>query len=269
MYPINSQLFVQLDQIKEKARNISELPEDEFSQLVSNARHFSLAPGRSSMNQHSGRSSMPPTNVKKKDQLASVYVGIDNGDETEPLIQGNSHSKVVPSFKDEDSGLASCQFSESVEDDSSDYEHACFDYMPSRSQGKIRITETKNPRFDEEVKLDSSTGGSSIESPRSEASVTNDEYNLDEGTEMQTLAYTELSISKASKHQFWDYMPEPNKQSSDESDDSDIQVHNPTQHPVEETINFGLVSQQQDLSVETKEEKSRGKNKGMYINIRH
>ncbi|XP_059171885.1 uncharacterized protein LOC131952960 [Physella acuta] len=254
---------IRLDQIKEQARKISELPEDEFSQLVSNARNFSLAPGRASMSQHSGRSLMPPTNVNQhnvKKKLGGVYVGIDNGDETEPLIHGNSHSKVVPSFKDEDSGLASCQFSESVEDDGSDYEHACFDYMPSRSQSKIRITETKNPRYDEEVKLDSSSGGSCIESPRSEASVTNDEYNLDEGTEMQT--YTELSISKASKHQFWDYMPEPNKQSSDESDDSDI-PSTAQPHPVEETINFGLVSQQQERlpSLAIKDDKSRAKHK--------
>lgn len=111
--------------------------------------------------------------------------------------------------------------SDSIYGDSEEDRAGSFDYMPSQSH--VRITHSFNPPYDEEVKIDSSTGGSSIESPRSETSVTQDEYNLaEEGTEMATLSYKETpySLETERKHydDCWDYVP-----SKKRSDDEDME----------------------------------------------
>ena len=63
--------------------------------------------------------------------------------------------------------------------------------QPQRKTNLVRITPSFNPSYDEEVKVCSSTGGSSGESPRSETSDT--EYSVtkfedSEGTEMTTIS---------------------------------------------------------------------------------
>ncbi|XP_012941279.1 mucin-5AC isoform X2 [Aplysia californica] len=78
---------------------------------------------------------------------------------------------------------------EEEEDDSGDERAGVFDYTPQqhhhhhhqqqqRKTQHVRITPSLNPPYDEEVKVGSSTGGSSVESPRSNNSVTNGEYEM-------------------------------------------------------------------------------------------
>lgn len=229
---------------------MSELPDHEFNQLVINARTFSLAPGRSSMNQYNRRSTTPPTNLLQNDISSSCVGNSTDLNQTSPILLHSSSPKLSRSFQDEDSGLASCKFSESLGGEASEEDRVVSDDAFLHCQtNHVRITPTFNPPYDEEVKIDSSTGDSSIESPRSETSVTHDEYNLmDEGTEMETLSYKETpqiceslpprqSMSTRSNHErdCWDYMPQNNvkEPSEDESDDHPYQ-----KQPVDKSINI-------------------------------
>ncbi|KAH9502837.1 hypothetical protein Btru_074602, partial [Bulinus truncatus] len=198
-----------LEKIKESARIISELTEHEFNRLVINARYFSLAPGRSSMSQGGWSSGTPNIQQNVSDHENDL-------DLHSPLFC-NSEGKYNKDYQDEDSGLASCKLSESFCIESTEDERSSlFENVNYNSKTDlVRITSTFNPPYDEEVKVDSSPGGSSVESPRSETSVTQDEYNLiDEGTEMETLSFKETPIKQSSYHNhennFWDYMPRAN-----------------------------------------------------------
>ncbi|CAL1529908.1 unnamed protein product, partial [Lymnaea stagnalis] len=241
---------LRLQSIKEGARQVSELPDHEFNKLVINARTFSLAPGRSSMNQYNRRSTTPPTNLLQNDISSSCIGSGTDLNLKSPILLHSSSPKLSRSFQDEDSGLASCKFSESLVGEANEEDRTGADDILLHCQtNHVRITPTFNPPYDEEVKIDSSTGDSSIESPRSETSVTHDEYNLmDEGTEMETLSYKETPqlcesvpprqpTSSRSNHErnYWDYMPQNNVKelSDDESDDHPYQ-----KQPVDKSINI-------------------------------
>ncbi|CAG5136524.1 unnamed protein product [Candidula unifasciata] len=251
-----------LQQIKEEARQISELPEHQFSSLVLNARTYSLAIGRSSMSQaNSGnivqlqdRSSENCVDASLKEDGQGRNIHSWSGEKScnslESLVLNKSHpnacdsdlvkAELVATIEDEDCGLqSSCQKvscvdsainSDSVYGDSEEDRPGSFDYMPSH--GHVRITRSFNPPFDEEVKVDSSTGGSSVESPRSDTSVTQDEYNLaDEGTEMAMLSYKETphSVDTERTHDgdCWDYVASKKRSDDEEMEDEENERDRP------------------------------------------
>lgn len=196
--------LLQLNLIKEKARDIAELPEDDFNDLVVNARDFSLARGRLSQSTHS---SVMSTGSRHSTLTSSD----DHGDEDDEGCERNSCSRVssvpvpspdlsaepqpnnllnndyIPRFPMTFSSQFSHRISNLSDTDSSDMEgKGAFDYFPQKE--KIRITHTYKPDYDEEVELESDK--SSVESPRSDVSSTH-EYNFpgsesELGTEMIT-----------------------------------------------------------------------------------
>ncbi|KAI8782936.1 uncharacterized protein LOC106070164 isoform X2 [Biomphalaria glabrata] len=239
-----------LKKIKEGARQISELPEHEFNTLAIDARQFSLAPGRSSMSQANWSSATPSINQDVNDDKVGLAT---------PDVYNSS--KKHKSYQDEDSGLDSYKHSESFGLDTNDTEEECclLENVNIHCKAElVRITPTFNPPYDEEVKIDSSTGGSSIESPRSETSATHDEYSLmEEGTEMDTLSYKETPLRQHS-YACFDYIP---TRATARKDDDDIENHDlrflnqgykkaPTD--VDKCINLGLNYGMNDKKDDTK-----------------
>lgn len=214
------------------------------------------------MNQTSGRSPVPPPDARNDDRVSSSAKGDGLGNnhivhtQVDPALCSSLASsllhKTQPNLSDSlsvtiDLDLAGASAEEEEEDsrvqdpsvkasgslknsvgcwdstygDSEDDRPGSFDYMPSQSD-HVRIRHSYNPPYDEEVKVDSSTGDSSVESPRSETSVTHDEYNVaDDGTEMFTLSYKETPQPFVREHKIvyphWHYTRSSGKHSDDES----------------------------------------------------
>ena len=220
-------IYPQLDQIKEGARQVSELPEDEFNDLVLNARTFSLASARSNMNHNSGgRAVVPPLlgisdmegnsdmlggsgdhcrdeqahySHRKCPQIADSKVSeLNTHYELRNKFGGNEDDSGLPDSLRATSGKTSVSnhtmssMDDEEEVDSGD-ERGVFDYTQQQCRPQhVRITPSLNPPYDEEIKVCSSAGGSSVESPRSDNSLATDEYNLpglddEDGTKLKTI----------------------------------------------------------------------------------
>lgn len=198
-----------MELIKEEARNISELPEEEFNALVLNARNFSLASGHYNMTSHTGFCGAEdegsgvlgdvmddaPNITGNHGPLGNVHQRGCLG--AAPSVAGFSESVTLDIPVDEDSGLPTSKTTgSSSESIDADYDFnneeedlgLCDDRRSRR--GHVIVREVLNPDYDEEVKLGSSTGGSSVESPRSEDSVTHDEFSMMErGVELQDMSH--------------------------------------------------------------------------------
>ena len=232
-----------MEKIKEKARYIADLPEDEFNELVVNARDFSLARGR------------PPSSLSFAMSTSGQHViDIHSDDEEEGRV---SHSVRVPQLNlyanalpregnatgmtDDDSGLPSstksgCQTSLSSEDTAEMEEKGAVHCIKpfvnpdlKREQKKegeeedrenkvqrlrvsesVVVTPTYNPQYDEEVMVEHDN--ESVESPRSDASSTR-EYDVTQMDSEDLGGGTEMTTFSSERHGYYD------------DDDSDENVH--------------------------------------------
>ena len=187
--------FLQVNIIKKKARDIAELTEDKFTNLVSKARSFSLAQDRDKMSHRDHRS----THVTDP----HAYYQDDDSDEHCPTSE-SSYFRVnneciidIPSFPEEekrtdnDSGIYNSSkattslCSNSDQDESEGEERAAsFDYFPCTT----KITPMYHNEYDEAYDVDSEKGSQNdIESPRSDKSGNRDsDQDYYHGTEMTT-----------------------------------------------------------------------------------
>lgn len=209
-----------MENLKDHARCIADLPENEFNELVLNARDFSLARGR------------PPSQPIAALAMSSSSRILSNHDydDDEDSCSNSRINSTVTSMSgnvlkldlrssvqkgctaagiiDDDSGLPSSTKTghgptsvSSFDDEKEMEERGVFDYVPAKP-GKekrervvelkelglhLKVSHTYNPQYDEAVPVENDN--ESIESPRSDVSSTR-EYDLtsspDNETEMTT-----------------------------------------------------------------------------------
>nr|KAG5713319.1 hypothetical protein BaRGS_007846 [Batillaria attramentaria] len=185
-------LYTMLDKIKEQARYIADLPDDDFNDLVVNARDFSLARGRHPLPHSTAMSSSSqhtiitvPDDCSEEEDEACCRDGQPLGASVPPLLLNTSPMQKGSgaAMTDDDSGLPSSTMtgrrnSYSDDTDTSDMEgKGVFDYIPTTrvKREAVSIHHTYNPHYDEEIAVESDK--SSVESPRSDTSSTR-EYDV-------------------------------------------------------------------------------------------
>ncbi|KAJ8312863.1 hypothetical protein KUTeg_010236, partial [Tegillarca granosa] len=224
-----------IDYIKDKARGIADLPDEDFNQLVLNARDYSLAKGREKMSLGSGGSSR----LRHNDDDKSSSNSSDEEEITPqrstiippnlPFFPDSDHCIVdieqVEKRTDNDSGIYNSSKattsvgSYSDHDDSEGDDRGCFDYFPSQ----VRIGQPCNRynlKYDEVHEVESDKNSQNdIESPRSDNSLGKDSdtdvyrgIHMD-GTEMQTFSIRNLNNES------------DDFQTEDESEDDDIRIN--------------------------------------------
>lgn len=176
--------FFKVELIKNRAREIADFPEDEFSALVLRARNFSLAKNRNKMSYDVTATGM----YKTEDKLSSE----DNDDDLDgvqlrphggccPMTYQSSpfsrhqesciiDMEQVDKRTDNDSGIcnsskATTSIGSYSDRDSDGDDRGCFDYYPSSTVKITTPTTTYHLDYDEAHEVDSDRND--IESPRS------------------------------------------------------------------------------------------------------
>ncbi|XP_076452204.1 uncharacterized protein LOC143287851 [Babylonia areolata] len=204
---------IQVEKIKEQARVIADLPEDEFNELVLNARDYSLARGRPSPSpilamSTNGQEVLRDHSDEADGQVSSLVTKLDFS------TSASSHRFLVSGVKDDDSGLpsstktgrhASLSSDDTLEMEEKDHVESICPYSLVRKENDVGemeeertevprlrdlvvVSHSYNPDYDEEVPVEHDD--ESIESPRSDASSTR-EYDLpqldgEDAVEMKT-----------------------------------------------------------------------------------
>ncbi|KAK3084482.1 hypothetical protein FSP39_014253 [Pinctada imbricata] len=168
----------QVESIKAEARRIAELPDQEFDQLVLNARSYSLAKAK----------------TMSHSNYPGVRLGKGGSDDDDDEVQLRPYANRETSYSslaqdscildmeqferraDNDSGFcnsskATTSIGSNSEDSEEDDQRGCFDYVPTshtRTGSSVKITPTYHLEYDEAHEVESDRASANdIDSPRS------------------------------------------------------------------------------------------------------